>query len=145
MRAAFSCTFRADRASHPVSILCCDTGAVGVSIDPYSDCDQTDDRLIRNGLFAALPSACGVSLGYGNDPLTFVEKTHFRSATADLVHAATAHGLIHAVRGAGRQVAHRIIRAIYEQHHDRPKFSRSGTWNSKSVASSASRKAVAPA
>jgi hypothetical protein len=117
--------FRADRASHPVSILCCDAGAVGISIDPYSTCDETDDRFIRNGLFAALPNVFGVSLGYGNDPLTFVEKTHFRPATADLVHSASARGLIHFARGAGRQEAHRIIRALYEQHHDRPTFAKS--------------------
>src|SRR6266496_1415398 len=60
--------FRADRASHPVSILCCDAGAVGISIDPYSDCDEADEKFIRNGVFAALPDAFGVSLGYGNDP-----------------------------------------------------------------------------
>jgi hypothetical protein len=117
--------FRADRASHPVSILCCDAGAVGVSIDPYSDSDETDDRFIRNGLFAALPNAFGVSLGYGNEPLTFVEKTHFRPATADLVHTASARGTIYAARGPGRQAAHRIIRALYAQHHERPTYEKS--------------------
>jgi hypothetical protein len=117
--------FRADRASHPVSILCCDVGAVGISIDPYSDSDETDDGFIRNGVSVALPNSFGVSLGYGNDPLTFVEKTHFRPATADLVHRASAGGVIHAARGGGRQAAHRIIRALYEQHHDRPAFAKS--------------------
>jgi hypothetical protein len=117
--------FRADRASHPVSILCCDAGAVGVSIDPYSQTDEANDRFIRNGVFAALPNSFGVSLGYGNDPLTFVEKTHFRPATADLVHAADTRGTIHAVRGDGRQAAHVIIRELYERHHDRPTHTRS--------------------
>ena len=120
--------FRADRASHPLSALCCDTGAVGVSIDPYSDCDavESDDRFIRNGVFAELPNAFGVALGYGNDPLTFVEKTHFRSATADVVHRASARGVIYAARGnGGRQEAHRIVRAVYEQLHDRPAFAKS--------------------
>ena len=116
--------FRADRASHPVSMLCCDAGAVGVSIDPNSDSDETDDGFIRNGVFAALPDACGVSLGYGNDPLTFVEKTHFRPATADTVRRASARGFIHGERGGGRQAAHRIIRALYAQHHDRPAFAK---------------------
>ena len=118
--------FRADRASHPVSILCNDAGAVGISIDPYSDNDEMDDRFIRNGVFAGLPNAFGVALGYGNDPLTFVEKTHFRPATADLVHRASARGVIHASRGgAGRQAAHRIIRDLYDQHHERPNFAKS--------------------
>ena len=33
-------------------------------------------------MFAVLPNAFGVSLGYGNDPLTFNEKTFFLPATA---------------------------------------------------------------
>ena len=106
--------FRADRASHPVSMLCCDAGAVAISIEPYSDCEEADEGFIRNGVFAALPGAFGVSLGYGNDPLTFVEKTHFAAATADLSHGATARGMIYAHRGNGRAQAHRIIRALYE-------------------------------
>src|SRR6185503_2364662 len=102
--------FRADRASHPVSILCTAKGAVGISIDPYSDCDEADQGFIRNGVFAALPNEFGVSLGYGNDPLTFVEKTHFRPATADLCHGASASGTIYAFNGKGRVPTHRIIR-----------------------------------
>src|SRR5438552_1091787 len=98
--------FRADRASHPVSILCCANGAVGVSIDPY-----TDD--IRNGLFAALPNVFGVSSGYGNDPLTFVEKTNFTAATSDLSLGASVQGMVYAHRGAGRRAAHEILREEY--------------------------------
>jgi hypothetical protein len=117
--------FRADRASHPVSILCCQRGAVGISIDPYSPSRDADDGFIRNGLFAALPDRFGVALGYGNDPLTFVEKTHFAPATADLTHRAGASGNIFAVPGAGRLAAHRIVRALYEEMRSVPQFSRS--------------------
>jgi hypothetical protein len=117
--------FRADRASHPVSILCCERGAVGLAIDPYSDCGESDDGVIRNGVFAELPDALGVSLGYGNDPLTFVEKTHFRPATADLCRSTAARGTIYAVPGAGRQAAHRIIRSLYDKLRDRPAHRRS--------------------
>src|SRR6185436_13916269 len=100
--------FRADRSSHPVSILCCDSGAVGVSIDPYSQCEEGEDGFIRNGVFAALPDAFGVSLGYGNDPLTFHDKTWFGAATLDLSHGASGNGTIFAVRGADRRAAHLI-------------------------------------
>ncbi|MGB7158865.1 MAG: hypothetical protein WBD40_12405 [Tepidisphaeraceae bacterium] len=117
--------FRADRASHPVSMLCCADGAVAISIDPYSPSDEADDGFIRNGVFAALPDAFGVSLGYGNDPLTFVEKTHFVPATSDLSHGAEARGSIFAQRGNGRQAAHRIIRALYEQSRELPTYQRS--------------------
>jgi hypothetical protein len=82
--------FRADRASHPVSMLACDRGVVAVSIDPYSDCREADDGFVRNGVFAALPDAFGVSLGYGNDPQSFHNKTVFTPATADLTREAIA-------------------------------------------------------
>lgn len=117
--------FRADRASHPVSMLCSADGAVALSIDPYSACDQSDDGFIRNGVFATLPDAFGVSLGYGNDPLTFVEKTHFVPATSDLSHGAEARGSLFAQRGTDRQPAHGIIRALYEQSRELPTYERS--------------------
>jgi hypothetical protein len=117
--------FRADRASHPVSILCCERGAVGVSIDPYSACEHADDGFIRNGLFAALPDRFGVSVGYGNDPLTFIEKTSFSAATADLSHGTTASGRIFAIAGAKRGAAHHIIRSIYGQAREVPQYSTS--------------------
>ena len=119
--------FRADRASHPVSILCCDRGAVGVSIGPYSSDDSTDEGFIRNGVFAALPNACGVSLGYGNDPMTFEQKTVFLPATSNLSHHASASGAIHAVVGAGRSPAHTIIRNLHQQMREVPSYAKSHT------------------
>jgi hypothetical protein len=117
--------FRADRASHPVSILCGTAGAVGISIDPYSECDEADEGFIRNGVLAALPNSFGVSIGYGNDPLTFSEKTVFLPATADLSHGASAGGTVFAAAGNGRLEAHRIIRALHETLRDVPKHTRS--------------------
>ncbi|MEO6435264.1 MAG: hypothetical protein ABIP55_05830 [Tepidisphaeraceae bacterium] len=117
--------FRADRASHPVSILCCARGAAGISIEPYSTCDDAEEGFIRNGVFAALPNAFGVSLGYGNDPLTFVEKTHFLTATADLTHTASARGTIYAFAGQGRMAAHRILRDLYESMREVPTHEKS--------------------
>ncbi|HSV15874.1 MAG TPA: hypothetical protein VLI90_16545 [Tepidisphaeraceae bacterium] len=117
--------FRADRASHPVSTLCSQAGAAGISIDPYSPSDQADDGFIRNGVFAELPNAFGVALGYGNDPLTFVQKTQFTAATCDIVHEAAASGFIFAVPGDGRLAAHDIIRALHQQLRDIPMYSHS--------------------
>lgn len=116
--------FRADRASHPVSILCDHRGAVGVSIDPYSECPSADDGFIRNGVFAALPDAFGVSIGYGNDPQTFHNKTAFSAATAHVSRTAEARGEIFAVRGDGRRAAHAIVRALHGQWRDLPSFER---------------------
>lgn len=117
--------FRADRAPLPVSILCCRAGAIGLSIDPYSDSTEAADGFIRNGLFAALPDAFGVSLGYGNEPLTFVEKTSFSPPTADRVTRAAATGRLFAIRGPGRQTAHAIIAALYRELRSLPTHTRS--------------------
>ena len=116
--------FRADRASHPVSMLCSADGAFALSIDPYCPSAEAGDGFIRHGVFAALADAFGVSLGYGNDPLTFVEKTHFVPATADLTHGAEARGFLFAVRGNGRQAAHAIVRALYEDSRELPTYRR---------------------
>ena len=112
--------FRADRASHPVSMLCTPRGAIGLSINPYTPCDEIDGGMLRNGVFAALPGTCGVSLGYGNDPLTFSEKTLFYAAVSDTCHAAVTSGTLYAEPGDGRQAAHRIIRHLYTRHRNRP-------------------------
>jgi hypothetical protein len=104
--------FRADRASHPVSILCCSKGAVGISVNPYTG---DGAKVIRNGVFAALPNIFGVSSGYGNDPLTFVEKTNFTAATCDLATSGSINGEIYVIPGNGRLEAHQIIRPVYQQ------------------------------
>ena len=117
--------FRADRSSHPVSMLCCAGGAVGVSVDPYSE--DAEGRLIRNGVFAELPNAFGVSLGYTNDPLTYInhmfgpeDKWDYGPSTYDRAKVMSTRGRIHIERGEGRLAAHQIIRSIYGDMRDLP-------------------------
>ncbi len=117
---------RADRASHPVSMLCDDTAVAAICIDPYSDSDEAEDGFIRNGVFAALPDAFGVSLGYGNDPLTFVEKTKFQPPTMHTTRSASAGGRIW-MRPGGREGVHEIIRWIYSQRRECPRYERTYT------------------
>jgi hypothetical protein len=112
--------FRADRASHPVSILSGQQGAVGLFVQPYSDCPDADEGFIRNGVFAELPDAFGVSLGYGNDPLTFHNRTDFTPATADRIRTAETTGTLYVFRGGGRLDAHRIVRAAYDRLREIP-------------------------
>lgn len=112
--------FRADRASHPVSILCCDTGAVGMWIDPYSSNPEGEDGYIRNGVLAELPDTIGVSIGYGNDPLTFNDKTYFIPSTSDHFRKASAKVTLFARRGHHRGEAHSIIRCIYDHTREKP-------------------------
>lgn len=120
---------RADRAALPVSILCHAGGAVGISIDPYSaqEADRlalNDQGFVRNGVFAALPATFGVSLGYGNEPGTFVEKQRLGEPTRHLFRSATATGRILAFPG-DRCAAHRIIREIYADFREIPRYTKS--------------------
>ena len=118
---------RADRASHPISILCFRGGIAGVSIDPFSDVDDTEhpDGFIRNGVFSQLahegePNACGVTLGYGNQPRTFLNKDQWGPPTEHLSRGATARGRIFIGPAASRLDAHRLIRINYDTLRDTP-------------------------
>jgi len=118
--------FRADRSSHPVSMLCSADGAVGVSIDPYTYDQQ--DQLIRNGVFAELPDSFGVSLGYTNDPITYINhmfgpdgKIDWAESTFSRAKVMKTKGKIYACRGKGRLEAHQIIREIYDDFRETPK------------------------
>ena len=112
--------FRADRASLPVSILCCRNGAVGVSVTPYTT--DENKQLIRNGVFAGLPNQFGISLGYTNDPFTFVNKRHWEAPTFHRCKITATSGKIYAVKGNGRQTTHTIIRELYETIREVPIF-----------------------
>ncbi|MDD4525734.1 MAG: hypothetical protein PHX95_07815 [Lachnospiraceae bacterium] len=115
--------FRADRASTPVSAICTEAGAVAISIDPYS---QNKNEIIHNGLFAELPDTCGVSLGYTNEPFSFVNKRTPGSSTSQDVASATVEGRIYAVvaddSAEPRQAIHKIIREEYYLRHERPGY-----------------------
>lgn len=112
--------FRADRASHPVSIIACDSGAIGISIDPYSEDLNSADDFIRNGLFSRLPSETGVSLGYRNFPSTFTFKEMMTEPTYNLTKKARACGKIFAIMGKGRLSVSDIIRNLYYEYRECP-------------------------
>ena len=65
--------------------------AVGIAIDPY--CNVPGGH-IHNGIEAGLPSLVGVSLGYENFPVTFVDKTNAGEPTAESAAEAEAGGSI---------------------------------------------------
>lgn len=117
--------FRADRSSHPVSILCCHRGAVGVSVDPYTE--DADGQLIRNGVFAELPNVCGISLGYSNDPFTYInhmfgpdDRMDYGPSTYDRAKVMRTSGRLYLESGGGRLAAHRIIRQVYNDLREIP-------------------------
>lgn len=126
--------FRADRAACPVSMLCTPAGVIGLSIDPYADEASAPDGFIRNGVFSRLPAAGGVSLGYGNDPLTYVNKTMFRPATAHRSRGARATGSLYWLPGAERAGTHRVVRDLYARWREQPRHRKSAPEAARALA-----------
>ncbi len=110
---------RADRAAQPVSILCCRDGAVGIGIEPYT---MTPDGWIRNGVRAELPNRIAVSLGYTNDPVTYVNKQEYWESTKHTCRSGRVKGRIWTVKGAGRLAAHRIVEEEYGYTRQVPEY-----------------------
>lgn len=117
--------FRADRAAMPLSAICTEAGALAVTIDPYS---ATPEGEIHNGVFAALPDVCGVSLGYTNEPISFINKRTPGPSTAQDAFCTCAEGRIYYVVAADperpRQALHEIIRREYALRHERAEYQR---------------------
>lgn len=113
--------FRADRASHPVSIISCSKGAVGISINPYSPDSQDKTKFIRNGVFSSLPETAGVSLGYKNYPCTFTSKEMMTDPTGNYTLGSFAAGKIYAVSGNRSDSCYKIVHSIYYNLRECPK------------------------
>jgi hypothetical protein len=118
--------FRADRASHPVSMLLGEGTLAAISIDPYCTAQTESERWGRNGLYARLPGSCGVSLGYGNDPLTFINKGLFGPATEFRSSVLSTEGQIWILPAEDRRAAHRVIRELHANLRTPPRH-RHGT------------------
>lgn len=120
---------RADRASHPVSALLFDGGLAAVSVDPYSDAGfdiaTSREGFLRNGVFSELgdeetPSACGVTLGYRNTPVSFINKDQWGIPTGHRAVKASATGRIFLRPAASRQDMHAVIQQVYDDYHEAP-------------------------
>ena len=112
--------FRADRAAQPVSMLCAEGFVYGASIDPYAEADDGAD--VRCGVFAELPATLGVTLGYTNRPVTFVNKQTEGQSLGDSTRKATSRGRIYRVPSADRTGVHAIIEAEYARRRDPARF-----------------------
>jgi hypothetical protein len=122
--------FRADRAALPLSMLLFQGGVAALSIQPYTQAGlqltTSREGFIRNGVCAMLgdgggvPHACGVTIGYRNTPVSFVNKDQWGVPTEHLVVEAEASGFIHLHEGTDRLVAHSVIRQVYDALHERP-------------------------
>ncbi len=113
--------FRADRASHPVSIGIGKAEIGAVSIEPYSG------NLVRNGVYAELPGKFGVTLGYANLPFTFVNKycdyyDGRSKSTSQPVAAGACKGRIFHFADGNRDHVREIINILYRDLRERPVF-----------------------
>lgn len=126
--------FRADRAAYPVSMLCTPAGVVGLSVAPYADDPSAPEGFIRNGVFSRLPAGGGVSLGYANVPLTYVNKKMFSPTTAHRSTAARTTGSLYWLAGADRRGVHRIVGDVYAQWRDRPAHQKSPAEAARAIA-----------
>ena len=117
--------FRADRASHPVSILTTGRAAGAISIDPYSR--DLDGQLIRNGVFAELPNRFGVTFGYANLPFTFVNKRCDSSdgsskSTSNPLCGGRVSGKLFFYPEGGRGNVKTILENLYRKYRECPHF-----------------------
>ena len=85
------------------------------AVEPYS---ESEAGIIRNGVFAALPDAFGISLGYTNDPTTFKNRSTPAPSTRSMACKAQTSGRIY-LRSGPRTELHEIIRQEYARHQDR--------------------------
>jgi len=116
--------FRADRAALPLSAICFEGGVAALSIEPYGEgyvLENNSDGFLRNGVFSQLahdnkPNACGVTLGYGNAPVTFLNKDQWEPATEHLAYNARTSGSIFLRPAQSRLAVHDLIREVYNKH-----------------------------
>ena len=86
-------------------------------------------EVVPNGVFAELPNICGISVGYTNDPISFINKRTPGPSTEAFVSRGEVKGRIYFVpaRDADnpRLSLHEIIRREYALRHERSAYQKS--------------------
>ena len=115
--------FRADRAAMPLSAVCSGEGVLAVTVDPYSESEEGE---ICNGVFAELPGWCGISLGYTNDPVSFINKRTPGESTDQELKKGRVCGRIYYIPAKEKEYPrlglHEVIREEYALRHERPEY-----------------------
>ncbi len=112
---------RADRCSHPFSLLATDDAILAISIDPYSDdAHGGSGSSLANGLEAACgdPESgplAGVTLGYRNRPSHYVCGNRFEESVGDFAVTASTSGAIYAIKASSRLAIHQVVRREHER------------------------------
>lgn len=126
--------FRADRAAMPLSAICTEQGVLAVTVDPYTSSgsmagNASGTEAVPNGVFAELPNVCGISMGYTNDPISFINKRTPGPSTEAFVCRGEVKGRIYFVPAADRKqprlALHEIIRKEYALRHERAAYQKS--------------------
>ncbi len=112
-------SFRADRAAMPLSAVCTGKGTLAVAVDPYDTIGG-----VPSGVFAQLPDVCGISLGYANAPISFINKRTPGEPVQECVKRGEVCGRIYFVpaKEEPRLAIHTIIRQEYALRHERPTY-----------------------
>ncbi len=113
-------SFRADRAAMPVSAVCARQGTLAVTVDPYDSIGG-----VPSGVFAVLPDLCGISLGYENAPVSFVNKRTPGEPVRETVKRGEVRGRIYYVPAgetSPRLALHTVIRQEYALRHERARY-----------------------
>ncbi len=113
-------SFRADRAAMPLSAICTKKGTLAVTVDPYDSIGG-----VPSGVFAALPDLCGISLGYENAPISFINKRTPGEPVREDVKKGEVCGRIYYVPAGEklpRLAIHTVIRQEYALRHERPVY-----------------------
>ncbi len=115
-------SFRADRSTHSVSILWNRNEAAGIWIEPYI---MQGEEVIRTGVFTSLRHGMGVSVGYQNSPVTFLDKRNPKPFKGQEVTKCSVQGKVYLIQGMEERGVHRILKSCYKQMHETPQFSKS--------------------
>ena len=113
-------SFRADRAAMPLSAVCTKGGTLAVTVDPYDSIGG-----VPSGVFAALADVCGISLGYENAPISFINKRTPGEPVSECVKKGEVCGRIYYVPAKDelpRLAIHKVIRQEYDLRHERPVY-----------------------
>jgi hypothetical protein len=103
-------------------MICFQGGIAGISVNPYTPAEQklttSREGFVRNGLFArvahsGLPAACGVTAGYRNTPVTFINKDQWGVPTEHLALTGAIEGRITVRPARDRREVHALVRETY--------------------------------
>lgn len=114
---------RADRLSHPVSMMWEGENAYGISVAPVTEDGDFRGFCCRLG---KTKSSIGFTLGYENAPVLYVEAHTVKEPTAGYIQIQPGRELrvrfwVYHTSGSDERIINAIIRKVYRQYHTPPR------------------------